>query len=137
MMGRRAARLMACAIGLASIVTGAAAQERRQPAETAPAAAPGSGATPSPQAETLEEIVARVRHRLAEEQAAARRPASPRPQSPPRVTLVWRPSIVWPSELAPPAGEDDTGRTTLTWPSLEPPAGASHDSGTPRSEAEP
>jgi hypothetical protein len=132
-----AARLAAWAIGLAAIASGAAGQERGQPATAAAAAAPDPRAKPSPQAEaeTLEEIVARVRRRLAEEQAAARRPASPRPQPPPRVTLVWRPSVVWPSELTAPAGEHHSDRTTLTWTSL-PPA----DAGGPRtspSEAEP
>jgi hypothetical protein len=133
MMGRLAARLTACAIGVASIVTGAAGQERRQPA----AAAPGAKPSPPAEAETLEEIVARVRRRLAEEQATTRRPASPRPQPPPRVTLVWRPSVVWPSELTAPAGEGDTDRTTLTWTSLEPPAGASGHPRTSPSEPEP
>ena len=71
--------------------------------------------------ETLEEIVARVRRRLAMERAPKRNaPAAvaPRSEAPARVTLVWRPYVVWPDELT--GGtqavvEQDSERVTLEW----------------------
>jgi hypothetical protein len=65
----------------------------RPSAETA-----SSPATPRP--ETLEEIVARVQRRLAMETPRGGRPVAPRPPVIERVKLVWRPAVVWPSELA-------------------------------------
>jgi len=68
----------------------------------APSAAPATPATASPQAhpETLDEIVARVRRRLATEVPRhTPRPVAPRPPVIERVKLVWRPAVVWPSEL--------------------------------------
>jgi len=68
----------------------------------APPAAPATAATAPPPArqETLDEIVARVRRRLATETPRhAPRPVAPRPPVVERVKLVWRPAVVWPSEL--------------------------------------
>ena len=71
--------------------------------------------------ETIEEIVARVQRRLAMETArpapatTAARPTPPAPGA--RVTLVWRPSIVWPDELLDAGRDADalTDRVTLSW----------------------
>jgi hypothetical protein len=93
-----------------------------------PAAAPVPGAVPAPArtsvasapedppAETLEEIVARLKRRLAQDEPARpvrtpRRPAA----APPRVTLVWRPAVVWPAELAGDATRGTSRRVTLSW----------------------
>ena len=76
----------------------------------------------APRPETIEEIVARVQRRLAMEtarparKAAAATPAPPAPG--PRVTLIWRPSIVWPPELLATGSDSDgavTDRVTLSW----------------------
>ena len=69
----------------------------------APVAAPRTAAPPpaaAPRQETLEEIVARVKMRLAMEAPQKRPPAATRPPKVERVKLVWRPSIVWPADLA-------------------------------------
>ena len=71
---------------------------------------------PAPRQETLEEIVTRVQRRLAME--TPRRPVvksvtTPRPAVSPHVTLVWRPAVVWPAELATPpssAPSNESGR---------------------------
>jgi hypothetical protein len=79
-----------------------------------------------PKQETLEEIVARVRRRLALERApkrSASAPSMPHAAAPTRVTLVWRPYIVWPEELtaapADPAKSSSNDRVTLKWESDE------------------
>lgn len=74
-------------------------------------------ATPT-QGETLEAIVARVRKRLAMEAPRGTKPAPPRPPVVRRVTLEWRPSVVWPADLggeAPPAAAADPNRVSLSW----------------------
>jgi hypothetical protein len=79
----------------------------------APSAAPAANAAgPQAHQETLEEIVARVRRRLATEVPHhAPRAIAPRPAVAERVKLVWRPAVVWPAELidgdpaAAPAGD--------------------------------
>lgn len=127
-----------CVIGIlltASVVRGSDAKETRAARDVSPAppgsataapAAPARSQSPSGDAtttgETLEEIAARVRRRLAAEQARpVRREPAPTPAPTPepryeRVTLVWRPSLVWPSTLtgdAPVAADD--ARVTLSW----------------------
>jgi hypothetical protein len=88
--------------------------------EAQAARAPAAKAT-TPRPETIEEIVARVQRRLAMETArpAPKAAATPAPPAPgPRVTLVWRPSIVWPPELLATGSESDaavTDRVTLSW----------------------
>lgn len=93
-------------------------------------------AKPSEQEETLDEIVERVKRRLAQQKV--RRPpavASPRPADAPtaHLRLVWRTSVMWPEDLtavapAPPAATDlapdaphvpSQERITLSWDGLE------------------
>lgn len=86
----------------------------------APAVPAPAGSSPQGQ-ETLEQIVARVQRRLAEHQASARgprqRPPADKPAPPsPRVKLVWRPSVVWPSEIRPATpASSPAGRVKLSW----------------------
>jgi hypothetical protein len=75
-----------------------------------------------PRQETIEEIVARVKQRLAQKKSGPpAKPATPPPAPPPRVKLVWRASVLWPSELTgePATAEPSSGRVTLSW---EPPS---------------
>ena len=91
-----------------------------------PAATPATVTAQAPKSttskpETIEEIVARVQRRLAMETARPARktaatPARPAPGA--RVTLIWRPSIVWPPELLDARNDADaavTDRVTLSW----------------------
>lgn len=85
----------------------------------APVAATTVSAQP-PREETLEEIVARVRRRLAQETSPVKRTsAAPAPAKPSdRVTLVWRPYVVWPDELTSAPSEPartPSERVTLEW----------------------
>ena len=92
-------------------------------AKTGTATSPGAAAhAQTPREETLEEIVARVRRRLAMESAPAKRTAPSAAAVPvktsERVTLVWRPYVVWPEELtggpsAPASPQSE--RVTLDW----------------------
>jgi hypothetical protein len=83
--------------------------------------------TSAPNGETLEEIVARVKRRLAMESPPKRKVSAPAAASAtpaPRVTLVWRPYVMWPDELTAPKTEAsqpdaDRDRVTLTWESDE------------------
>jgi hypothetical protein len=111
------------------------APAKKTPSKAAPssAAAPSSdaatatkknaSATPTPaQQETIEQIVARVQKRLATEVPRGPKPVAARPQPPvtPRVTLAWRPSVVWPAEIggeAPPVVAADPNRVSLSWDS--------------------
>jgi hypothetical protein len=93
------------ATSASSPVADAAAQPSSKPSTPASAAATGPAA--KGHQETIEEIVARVQRRLAlETPRAPRRQAAAVPQSQPqpteRVTLVWRPAVVWPAELVGP-----------------------------------
>jgi hypothetical protein len=70
------------------------------------------------QPETLDEIVARVRKRLAMEAPRGPKPVTPRPPVVERVRLEWRPSVVWPADLggeALPAPAADQNRVSLSW----------------------
>ncbi|HEX5107238.1 MAG TPA: hypothetical protein VFV95_02270 [Vicinamibacterales bacterium] len=52
--------------------------------------------------ETIEEIVERVTRRLQQKATRPSKPpvnAAPAPEPEPRVKLVWRPSVMWPTEL--------------------------------------
>ena len=104
----------------AAAVTSASAKPAAAPVAAVPQAVAAAPPAPTTTGETLEEIVARVRRRLGTEVArpARRVAAAPAPALPERVTLVWRPAIVWPTELAPRAPEvsaSDAGRVTLAW----------------------
>ena len=71
--------------------------------------------------ETLEEIVARVRKRLAIETAARpqRSTRAAQPQAAPaRVKLVWRPTVTWPPELRGQATGAPSERVDVTWGEL-------------------
>ena len=87
------------------------------PAPPPPAAPTSAGTTTG---ETLEEIVARVRRRLASDvprSPVRRAPVAPAQSA--RVTLVWRATVVWPVELVPPTPDvsaNDASRVTLDWP---------------------
>jgi|SRR5688572_27476163 len=73
----------------------------------------------APREETLEEIVARVRRRLAQERSPRKNGPAPAPvKASDRVMLVWRPYVVWPEELTggrPEATSSDSERVTLKW----------------------
>lgn len=77
--------------------------------------------TDAPKEESLEEIVARVKRRLAMERTPKRvasAPAAARTEPAPRVSLVWRPYVVWPDELTGTSVEpapSDNDRVTLQW----------------------
>jgi len=102
------------------------ASSQEQPAAGAPSK---PGPTPvaktttadaqAPREETLEEIVARVRRRLAQEQSPRKHESAPAPaKASDRVTLVWRPYVVWPEELTggrPETTASDSERVTLKW----------------------
>jgi hypothetical protein len=87
----------------------------------------GAATASAPKEETLEEIVARVKRRLAIEPTPKRNVSAPVATSaaaPSRVTLVWRPYVVWPDELTaakPEASQPDADRdrVTLKWESDE------------------
>jgi hypothetical protein len=82
-------------------------------ADAKPTAASRPSAPPpaqsEPKQETLDEIVARVQRRLATNPPRTQRPPPSSPASAPpappapvatrRITLVWRPTIVWPADL--------------------------------------
>ena len=98
--------------------------------ETPPKSGPASVvATPAdvqtPPQETLEETVARIQKRLAAERRLKKRvsappPAPARAETSERVTLVWRPYVVWPDDLTvarPEAASSDADRVTLKWDS--------------------
>jgi hypothetical protein len=103
--------------GATTLKTQSAASDAKQPATNAAASAAATGADSGKQ-ETLEEIVARVRRRLEMERAPKRNVrATPRNEPTPRVTLVWRPYVVWPDELTDDtqAAAADQERVTLQW----------------------
>ena len=79
--------------------------------------------------ESLEAVAARIKRRLEEEQRA--RAARPAPRAaralaapPPRVTLVWRPTVTWPAGIldagSGPASGVRSDRVRLSWDLLEP-----------------
>jgi hypothetical protein len=115
-----AAPAMPPAVASEPAVSATAAPARADAAKPVPAKGQAPKATAA-RPETIEEIVARVQRRLAMETARpARKAAStPAPAAPgPRVTLVWRPSIVWPPELLAAGSDSDpavTDRVTLSW----------------------
>ena len=109
----------------------ASSGKEKKPGEPAAPGAPRQGTVPvaapadAPKQESLEEIVARVRRRLAMDRAPKRSASAPAPapaaraEAPPRVSLVWRPYVVWPDELtsgnADAAPSPDTDRVMLKW----------------------
>jgi hypothetical protein len=105
----------------AAVAKGSAAAQTPTPDTPRPDTSKSPPSTSQPhKAETLEEIVARVQRRLATETARPVRhaAAAPTPQaSSGRVTLVWRPAIVWPPELlhAPSDSTASTDRLTPSW----------------------
>lgn len=109
----------ATAAKLETAAAAAAAGARKQGTVTVAAT------TSAPKEETLEEIVARVKRRLAMESAPKRKvsaPAAPSATPAPRVTLVWRPYVVWPDELTASGtaeNQPDADRVTLQWESDE------------------
>jgi hypothetical protein len=119
------ALIMTAAVGAQERPKGAPVPAK--PAATAPSPAqvrtPAAAPAPQPpRAETLEEIVERVKLRLKQQELAVRLPKPPAPPPPPpRVKLVWRPSVVWPTELTPePASmppAPERKRVTLSWES--------------------
>jgi hypothetical protein len=100
---------------------GAASSAAALSSDAATAAKKNTSATAPPaQQETIEQIVARVQKRLATEVPRGPKPVAARSQPPvtPRVTLEWRPSVVWPAEIggeAPPAVGADPNRVSLSW----------------------
>jgi hypothetical protein len=77
----------------------------------------------APPRESLEEVAARIKRRLEEEQRASpvrKAPAAPvRAAAPARVTLVWRPTVIWPSWIIdgtpPPEPAAAADRVRLDW----------------------
>jgi hypothetical protein len=110
---------------------GATTAKLETAAAAAAAGAPRQGTvtvaatTSAPKQETIEEIVARVKRRLATERTPTRKASPPAAKSAtpePRVTLVWRPYVVWPDELTAPTTDKsprdaDRDRVTLQWES--------------------
>jgi hypothetical protein len=96
----------------------AAAAKDAQTKQTAPVTSTPAAKEPARQ-ETIEEIVERVTRRLQQKTTRPSRPAvntAPAPESEPRVKLVWRPSVMWPSELVgEPRPATSQDRVNVTW----------------------
>lgn len=82
---------------------------------------PGKGFR-SATGESLEELVARVKKRIAEQQTVSSRrgtsAAPARGEDPGAVHLEWRPGVTWPTDLTPPVPAESPGsdgRVSLEW----------------------
>ena len=91
-----------------------------QPKPKTPATTTAStpAATEPARAETIEQIVERVTRRLQQQKTSrpSRQPAADVPPPQPRVKLVWRPSVMWPTELVgEPRPVTPQDRVSVSW----------------------